>query len=157
MKIIALHCDYIRFKALKKAIKEPEELDEKEKKGKEIKECLVVLSAVERNDEGFEEEISRKLVENIKGIAEQVNCKKIVLYPYVHLTSHPSAPISATKVLYITSETLKKEKFMLEMRQEEQEENQLEKQKYFLKARKNLLILKNSSMISQNQDLTEKN
>ncbi len=111
MKIIALHCDYIRFKALKKAIKEPEELDEKEKKGKEIKECLVVLSAVERNDEGFEEEISRKLVENIKGIAEQVNCKKIVLYPYVHLTSHPSAPISATKVLYITSETLKKEKF----------------------------------------------
>ncbi len=111
MKIIALHCDYIRFKALKKAIKEPEELDEKEKKGREIKECLVVLSAVERNDEGFEEEISKKLVENIKGIAEQVKCKKIVLYPYVHLTSHPSAPISATKVLYLASESLKKEKF----------------------------------------------
>lgn len=111
MKIIALHCDYIRFKALKKAIKEPEELDEKEKKGREIKECLVILSAVERNDEGFEEEISKKLVENIKGIAEQVKCNKIVLYPYVHLTSHPSAPISATKVLYLASEMLKKEKF----------------------------------------------
>ena len=66
MKIIALHCDYIRFKALKKALKEPEELDESEKKGKEVKECLVVLSAVEKNDEGFEEEISKKLIENIK-------------------------------------------------------------------------------------------
>jgi len=110
MKILALHCDYIKFKALKKAIKEPEELDEKEKKGREIKECLVILSAVERNDEGFEEEISKKLVENIKGIAEQVKCKKIVLYPYVHLTSHPSAPISATKVLYLSAELLKKDK-----------------------------------------------
>ena len=110
MKIIALHCDYIKFKALKKAIKEPEELDEKEKKGKEIKECLVVLSAVERNDEGFEDQIAGKLAENIKGIAEQVKCKKIVLYPYVHLTSHPSMPVSATKVLYLASEILKKDK-----------------------------------------------
>ncbi len=110
MKIIALHCDYIRIKALKKAIKEPEELNEKEKKGYEIKECLVVLSAVERNDEGFEEQIAGKLVENIKGIAEQVKCNKIVLYPYVHLTSHPSGPLSATKVLYFASEMLKKNK-----------------------------------------------
>jgi threonyl-tRNA synthetase len=111
MKIIALHCDYIRIKALKKALKDPEELDEKEKKGYEIKECLVVLSAVEKNDEGFEEQIAGKLVENIKGIAEQVKCKKVVLYPYVHLTSHPSIPVSATKVLYLASEHLRKDKF----------------------------------------------
>ena len=110
MKIIALHCDYIRIKALKKAIKEPEELNDKEKKGYEIMECLVILSAVERNDEGFEEEISKKLVENVKGIAEQVKCSKIVLYPYVHLTSHPSIPVSATKVLYLAAEELKKDK-----------------------------------------------
>ena len=109
MKIISLHCDYIRIKALKKALKDPEELSEKEKKGYEIKECLVILSAVERNDEGFEDEIAGKLVENIKGIAEQVKCNKIVLYPYVHLTSHPSAPISATKVLYLAAELLKKD------------------------------------------------
>jgi len=110
MKIIALHCDYIRIKALKKAIKEPEELNDKEKKGYEIRECLVILSAVERNDEGFEEEISKKLVENVKVIAEQVKCSKIVLYPYVHLTSHPSIPVSATKVLYLAAEELKKDK-----------------------------------------------
>ncbi len=110
MKIISLHCDYIRIKALKKALKDPEELSEKEKKGYEIKECLVILSAVERNDEGFEDQIAGKLVENIKGIAEQVKCNKIVLYPYVHLTSHPSAPISATKVLYLAAELLKKDK-----------------------------------------------
>jgi threonyl-tRNA synthetase len=95
---------------LKKAIKEPEELNDKEKKGYEIRECLVILSAVERNDEGFEEEISKKLVENVKGIAEQVKCSKIVLYPYVHLTSHPSIPVSATKVLYLAAEELKKDK-----------------------------------------------
>ena len=32
MKILSLHCDYIKFKPLKKALKEPEELSEKRKK-----------------------------------------------------------------------------------------------------------------------------
>ena len=48
MKILTLHCDYIKFKALKKAVKDAEEL--KDKDGKEVKECLVVLTAVEQGD-----------------------------------------------------------------------------------------------------------
>jgi len=50
MKIISLHCDYIRFKALKKALKSIEDISEKEQEPQEIKECLVILSAVEKGD-----------------------------------------------------------------------------------------------------------
>ena len=46
MKIITLHCDYIKFKPLKKAIKNPEEL--KDLKEKEVDDPLVVLVAVEQ-------------------------------------------------------------------------------------------------------------
>ena len=48
MKILALHSDFIEFTAKKKAIKEAEEI---KKKTEKIKECLVVLTAVEKRDE----------------------------------------------------------------------------------------------------------
>ena len=105
MKILSLHCDYIKFKPLKKALKNSEELSEKDKKEKEIKECLVIFTAVEKGDN---ENSVKKLVENIKDIAKQVNAKKIVLYPYAHLSSNLSNPETATKILQDTEKELKK-------------------------------------------------
>ncbi len=51
MKILALHVDWIKFKPLKKAIKSIEDLPEDRKKEKEVKEALVILTAVEKIDE----------------------------------------------------------------------------------------------------------
>src|SRR3989338_5806701 len=87
MRIITLHCDYIKFKPLKKALKNPEEI--KDEKEKEVKECLVVLTAVEKGDS--EKEI-KELVEAIKKTSEEVKTKNIVLYPYAHLSSNLAAP-----------------------------------------------------------------
>ncbi|MDO8623701.1 MAG: threonine--tRNA ligase [archaeon] len=106
MKIISLHCDYIKFKPLKSAIKNPEELSEERKKEKEVKECLVVLTAVEKNDN---DESLKSLVKNIKDIASQVKVKKIVLYPYAHLSSNLSSPDIAMNILEKAEKELKKE------------------------------------------------
>jgi len=108
MKILTLHCDYIKFRPVKKAIKEPEETESKERI---VKECLVVLSAVEKEDEGNETKIVEWLVENIKDIASQIKCKTIVLYPYVHLTNSPSNPNTALHILKQTEKALSEEKF----------------------------------------------
>ena len=104
MKILSLHCDYIRFKPLKKALKHPEEL--KDNKEQEIKEALVILTAVEKGDSSADE-----LVESIKDIAKQVNAKNIVLYPYAHLSSNLANPEIAVKILKDAESKLKKEKF----------------------------------------------
>ncbi len=104
MKIISLHCDYINFKPIKKALKKPEAKEVKEKK---VKECLVVLTAVEKTDEQNKEAIAKKLVENIKDIAKHVKTKTIVLYPYVHLTSKPSSPETALWILKQAEKNLK--------------------------------------------------
>ena len=97
MKILCLHCDYIRFKALKKALKQVEELNPKEKELQEVKEALVVLTAIEKND--LVEEGISKLEKEIEKIAKDVKTKNIVLYPYAHLSSNLSSPEKAIEIL----------------------------------------------------------
>ncbi|MFZ1970635.1 MAG: threonine--tRNA ligase [Candidatus Nanoarchaeia archaeon] len=108
MKFLSLHCDYIKFKPLKKALKDVEPLSEKEKEEKTVKEALVILTAVEKEDN---QEIVKDYTNNIEEIAKQVNAKKIVLYPYAHLSSNLSAPSVAIKILKDSEEELKKRGF----------------------------------------------
>jgi threonyl-tRNA synthetase len=107
MKFLSIHCDYIKFKPLKKALKDIEELPEKEKKEKEVKEALVILTAVENGDT---EASVPKFIENIKDIAKQVKAEQIVLYPYAHLSSNLASPKMAESVLKLAEQELKKDK-----------------------------------------------
>jgi len=97
MKILTLHVDYINFKPLKKALKSVGALTDKEKKGEKVKECLVVLTAIEEGD-NIRNSV-KELVKNIKDVAGQVNVKDIVLYPYAHLSSNLASPDVAVEIL----------------------------------------------------------
>ncbi len=108
MKIITLHCDYIKFKPLKKAFKSAIELNDDEKEEKEIKDPLVVLTAVEKGDN---DATIKDLIDAIKKTAQDVKTNNIVLYPYAHLSSNLSDPSSALKYLIEIEILLKKEKY----------------------------------------------
>jgi len=103
MKILNLHCDYIRFKALKKALKDVDEIAPDQVLEGESKDCLAVLVAVEKGDG---KESADKLVESIRDIASQVKTQNIVLYPYAHLSSKLASPTIAVQVLNSASEKL---------------------------------------------------
>ncbi|MCK4650020.1 threonine--tRNA ligase [Candidatus Pacearchaeota archaeon] len=103
MKTLNLHCDYIKFKALKKAMKSIDEIAPDQTLENETKECLVVLTAVEKSDT---KESVPQLVESIKKIAEQIKPKTIVLYPYAHLSSDLSSPETAIEILNETAKQL---------------------------------------------------
>jgi len=107
MKILTLHADYIKFKPLKKALRNVNELSEKEKKPNGAKDCLVIMVAVEKTDKDVNKSVN-KLVENVKDIAKQVKTKSIVLYPYAHLSSNLASPELATEVLDNAEKELKK-------------------------------------------------
>ncbi|MCK9595804.1 threonine--tRNA ligase [Candidatus Pacearchaeota archaeon] len=107
MKILLLHTDYIKFKPLKKALKSIGELSEKEKGEKSVKEALVVLTAVEKQDKDVKK-VVEKFVENVADVAKQVNTEKIVLYPYAHLSKDLASPEIAIKVLEESEKELKK-------------------------------------------------
>jgi len=104
MRIITLHCDYIKFKALKKALKSAPEL--KDKSEVSVKEPLVVLTAVESGDGSFE---IKQLVSAVKKTAKEVKAKNIVLYPYAHLSSNLAAPEVAQKALLDSESLLSKD------------------------------------------------
>lgn len=96
MKILALHCDYIKFHALKKAFKDAPELSEAEKKEHHIKECLVVLTAVEEGDTSKE---LNEMIASVEKIATDVKAKTIVVYPYAHLSPNLAKPALALDML----------------------------------------------------------
>src|SRR3989338_1296016 len=109
MKILLLHCDFIKFKPLKKALKNPEELTQDRLKEIEVKgDPLVVLTAVEKGDE-IKDVLD--LVKNIEDVSSQVKAKNIVLYPYAHLSSNLSSPEIALKVLEEADKELTKKKY----------------------------------------------
>ncbi|MBW6442280.1 threonine--tRNA ligase [Patescibacteria group bacterium] len=107
MKILTLHVDYINFKPLKKALKTVGELSEKDKKEIKVGESLVVMIAVEKGD-SVESSVG-DLINNIKDISSQLKIKKVVLYPYAHLSSSLSNPDIAIEVLNKTEKLLSKE------------------------------------------------
>jgi len=107
MKILSLHCDYISFKPLKKALKEPEKLSKEREKEVKVEEVLVILTAVEKQDES-NDKILDKYIENIEDLAKQVKAENIVLYPYAHLSASLSSPSFAQKLLEDAEKKLKK-------------------------------------------------
>lgn len=96
MKTLNLHCDYIKFNALKKAIKTIDEIAPNQTQEGDAKECLVILTAVEKGDSL---KLVPELVESIKKIATNVKTENIVLYPYAHLSSNLGSPSLAIEIL----------------------------------------------------------
>lgn len=109
MRIITLHCDYIKFKPLKKALKDAEELQDKTEKS--IKDPLVVLTAIEKGDS---HEQVKQLVSSIEKTAKEVKADNIVLYPYAHLSSNLSNPETAKEYLVEAEQLLSKLKFKVQ-------------------------------------------
>ncbi|MDO8564344.1 MAG: threonine--tRNA ligase [Nanoarchaeota archaeon] len=109
MRIITLHCDYIKFKPLKKALKSVKELEDKSEVV--VKDPLVVLTAVEKGDA---HEQVKQLAQAVQKTADEVKAKNIVLYPYAHLSSNLANPDTAQEYLIEAEKLLAKEGFKVQ-------------------------------------------
>jgi threonyl-tRNA synthetase len=104
LQLLLIHSDYIEFEA-KRPTKFAEEVDESAKKGR-LEEALCAFIAVEKFDEGDAEAVVAEGTKQIADVAEQVHAKRIMLYPYAHLSSNLSSPDNAVKILKGMQETL---------------------------------------------------
>ncbi|MFA4960479.1 MAG: threonine--tRNA ligase [Candidatus Pacearchaeota archaeon] len=110
MKILSLHCDYLKYKPLKKAVKKPEELNEEMKKETIIEEPLGIFVAVEKADEKNPDRAANELVKNVLDLLDKTKAKRVVLYPYAHLSSDLADPDVALLVLVEAETKLNKNK-----------------------------------------------
>ncbi len=108
MKILSLHCDYIKFKPVKPALKGAE-LAKGEEKAIEVKEPLVLFTAIEKLDES-NKTILEEYLSNILDLKDKVKAVRVVLYPYAHLSSSLSSPDFAKNLMVEAEAELKKKK-----------------------------------------------
>jgi len=93
MRILQLHCDSIEYTPTKKEISSAEDIKPETKR---LEEIVVTFIAVE---EGDDDSVAKKAIDQIKESMSKVGCKKLLLYPYAHLSSKLASPSSALHVL----------------------------------------------------------
>ena len=92
MRILQLHCDNIEFTPVKKEIKSAEEIEPITKK---LEEVVVAFIAVE---EGDNSSVAKKAMLEISESMKKVGCKRLLLYPYAHLSSKLASPSTAMSI-----------------------------------------------------------
>ena len=93
MRILQLHSNFIEYKPVEKEI---EEAEESGKETRRLEDLVVLFTSVE---EGDDESVVLRAVEDIKGYLDTVKADRILIYPYAHLSSNLAKPREALKVL----------------------------------------------------------
>ena len=104
MQLLLIHSDYIEFEA-KRRTPVAEDIGEEEKAGR-MEEALCAFVAVEKIDEEDVSAVVAAGAKEIASVAVQVKTKRIMLYPYAHLSSSLSSPTAAVEVLHGLQEAL---------------------------------------------------
>ena len=94
MRILQLHCDSIEYTPTKKEIKSAEEIENPETQ--RLEELVVVFVAIEDGDDSS---VAQNAINQIKNSMEKIGCKKLLLYPYAHLSSNLAKPSVAISLL----------------------------------------------------------
>ncbi|MEK0347727.1 MAG: threonine--tRNA ligase [Nitrosopumilus sp.] len=94
MRILQLHCDHIEYTPTKKEIQSAEDIENPETK--RFEEIVVAFVAIENGDDSS---VAQNAISQIKNSMEQIGCKKLLLYPYAHLSSNLAKPSIAITLL----------------------------------------------------------
>ena len=94
MRILQLHCDSIEYTPTKKEIKSAEDIDDPQTQ--KLEELVVVFVAMEDGDDSS---VAQNAMSQIKNSMEKIGCKKLLLYPYAHLSSNLAKPSVAIALL----------------------------------------------------------
>ncbi|MGY5151619.1 MAG: threonine--tRNA ligase [Candidatus Nitrosopumilus sp. bin_6a] len=94
MRILQLHCDNIEYTPTKKEIKSAEDIDDLQTQ--RLEELVVVFVAIENGDDSS---VAQNAISQIKASMEKIGCKKLLLYPYAHLSSNLAKPSTAMNLL----------------------------------------------------------
>ncbi len=98
MRLLLIHADRFEYETREKAVKEPEPLDDSHRKGA-LEDGLVVFSTVEKNDEQDPEQITTNAASSIEEVLGWLKTKKVMVYPYAHLSTSLASREPAISIL----------------------------------------------------------
>ncbi|MCV0400752.1 MAG: threonine--tRNA ligase [Nitrosopumilus sp.] len=94
MRILQLHCDHIEYTPTKKEIQSAEDIENPQTQ--RLEELVVVFVAIEDGDDSS---VAKNAISQIKTSMEKIGCRKLLLYPYAHLSSNLAKPSTAMTLL----------------------------------------------------------
>ncbi len=97
MRLLLIHSDLIEYE-VKKGTKYAEKVEESLKHAK-MEDALTAFVAVERGDDDDIDATVEESAASIKEVAEKVQTKRVMIYPYAHLSSELSSPEVAVEVM----------------------------------------------------------
>ena len=98
MRVLFLHVDYLEYEVKEKALKGAPDLPESMRRGR-MEEALVCFLTAEKRDEANLAGAAKAAAANVAEVAGQVHTKRVVLYPYAHLSSSLAAPGPAQELI----------------------------------------------------------
>lgn len=98
MRMLLIHADHFEYRVLEKAIDRPEQVSDSEKTAT-TENALVSFCTVEKADEKNPKNVARNAVNSIQEVADWVKTKRIVIYPYAHLSSSLASRDIAIQIL----------------------------------------------------------
>ena len=93
MKILQMHTDFIEYTPVKKEIAGAEEADPKTAREDDI---VVLFTAVEKGDDGA---LAKQAVEEAADFLGKLGTKRVMIYPFAHLSQNLASPRDALGVL----------------------------------------------------------
>lgn len=99
MRILQLHADFIEYKPIKKEIPKAEETEKKTVRHENV---LVLLTAVEDNDNSA---VAEKAILEVGAFLQKLKVNAILIYPYAHLSGNLATAEVALKILKLMEES----------------------------------------------------
>ncbi|WP_424358853.1 threonyl-tRNA synthetase editing domain-containing protein [Methanocella sp. MCL-LM] len=95
MRILAIHADSMSYKANRKS-RVAEEIEVKEGS---MEDCVVLLSSVEKLDEANPRRVIDVAAKEVMLRLERLKARRVMIFPFAHLTSTLSSPAVALEIL----------------------------------------------------------
>jgi len=105
MRILFLHVDSLEYEVKEKALKAAPDLPASKRRAR-VDEALAAFISAEQRDEAKPGGAAKAAAVSIEDVASQVHTKRIVLYPYAHLSSSLAAPGPAQEILGLLEKEL---------------------------------------------------
>jgi len=93
VKILQMHADFIEYTPVKKEIKSAEEIEPKTVREEDI---VVLFTAYEQGDDS---DLAKKAVAETKEFLGKLGTKRVLLYPFAHLSQSLASPSEALRLL----------------------------------------------------------
>jgi threonyl-tRNA synthetase len=101
MRILQLHSNFIEYTPIQKEIATAEKA---EKKPVRLEEIVVLFTAVEDGDDLT---VAEKAIDEVCAFLKKLKVKRILIYPYAHLSSKLAKPAEALKIIKAMEEKAK--------------------------------------------------